>query len=111
MTTITRRLVVLEERRRRQPPPPPPSGFDATRLTSREQGELDELLAVLTPPHYGRRWDLDPLSVEELERLDELTRKGHGLPPAPPYPYMKHRDPGIGVCRCGGDRCGKAVTG
>ncbi len=105
--SIERRLIVLEERRRRRPAPPPPSTFDPSRLTMREQCELDQLLAHLAPLP-GEHRALDALTSEELERMNELVRKAHGLPPEPSYPYMRHRD--IGACRCAGDRCGKAVT-
>ena len=107
--SVNRRLAVLEERRRRQPPPRPPTPFDSSRLTMRQQAELDTLLAHLVPLP-GEHWALEELTTEELERMNELVRKAHGLAPEAPYPYMRHRDADIGPCRCAGDRCGKAVT-
>jgi len=98
--TLDRRLNRLQlVYRRREPPPVRATSFDAKRLSFAEQIELDDLLRPLAPLH-GERWDLDSLSVEQLERATELTRKAEGEGPPAAYHYMKHRDPGMGPCLC-----------
>lgn len=93
------RLLKLERRLPRRPPPSPASGFDPSRLTMREQYELDQLYAVLSPG-VGRRQALAALTDAQLERMTELTQKAEGVGPSAPYRFMKHRDPGIGECWC-----------
>ena len=110
MTTAQqRRLIVLEAHRRRRPPPPAPSTFDAARLRPRERHELDRLLAPHAP-RPGESWNLDGLSVEELEQVCALVRKGHGLPAPAPFAYMAHRPASLGPCWCAGDGCGRETA-
>ncbi len=99
MSQLDSRINKLRVVYRRREPPSVPSAFDPMRLSFAEQIELDDLLRPLAPLP-GERWDLDSLSVEQLERAAELTNKAEGLPPSPAYRYMKHRDPGIGPCLC-----------
>lgn len=98
MPSLDVRLVRLEQRRPRRPAPAA-SSFDPTRLTMREQWELDRLLAPLAPLP-GERWELGPLTDAQLDRSAALMDKAHGIPPSPAYRDMPHRDPGIGPCRC-----------
>jgi hypothetical protein len=93
------RLLKLERRLPRRPPPSPASGFDPSRLTMREQYELDQLLAQYEPG-LGRRQALAALTDEQLERMTELMRKAEGVGPSAPYRYMPHREPGSGPCWC-----------
>lgn len=95
------RLLTLERRIRPRPAPSPAlTTFDPTRLTMREQYELDQLLAVLHPLP-GERPDFDVLSDAQLERMSDLTNKAHGVEPSAPYMYMPHRDFSTGECLCG----------
>ncbi len=98
MSGTRTRLRLIEGRLPRRPAPPP-SSFDPARLGPREQGELDELLALATP-RPGARWDWSALSDEQLERTSDLVNKGHGIAASPAYYGMPHRPPGIGECRC-----------
>jgi hypothetical protein len=50
----------------------------------------------------GRRPDISALGDDDLERLDQLDRKGRGLPQDEPWAGMAHRGPEIGPCRCAG---------
>ena len=77
------------------PPAPSASSFDAERVDPFDHVALSSLIGF-----RDGEVDLDALSVEQLGRVEELTRKAHGLPPAPAYDYMPHRDPRIGPCRC-----------
>ncbi len=87
--------------RRREPPAASGAAFDPMRLTFGEQIELDDLLRHVAPlPGEGWGAALESLSVEELERAVELTRKGEGLAPTAPSRYMKHRPPTVGECWC-----------
>ena len=100
MSVTRTRLRLIEGRLARRPAPPPaPTGFDPYRLTPREMAELDELLA-LVPRRPGERWDLEPLTNDQLERMTELTEKAHGVPSSPAFFGMRHRDPGVGECKC-----------
>ena len=93
--TIRARLVRLEDRRRKQPSPPALVDFDERRLTDAERADLAEIRAAMEPVgavgNRFRRWDsaLEPLTCDQLDRLESLTRKATGVPPkAPPsYPY------------------------
>lgn len=109
MPTLETRLDRLRLVYRRPAPRTESSTFDPTRLTMREQYELDSLLAPLAPLP-GEHWDFGPLTDAQLERSAELTRKAHGTPPPPAYRYMLHRDPGIGPCRCADCERGPAPT-
>lgn len=80
-------------------PDPTASDFNVGRLSLSEQIELDDLVGHLTPVP-SQQWDFASLSLEQLERVAELTNKAKGKPPSPAYRYMKHRDPGIGPCLC-----------
>jgi len=99
MPTIGARLDRLRLVYHRPEPPAGPTTFDPTRLTMREQDELDTLLAPIAPLP-GERWNLEPLTAEQLDRSLDLMNKAHGVPPSPAYVGMRHRDPGIGPCRC-----------
>lgn len=98
MTTKTRLRLIEGHLSRRPVPPPAPTTFDSHRLTPREMAELDELLGPIAPLP-GERWDLKGLTLEQVERATDLMNKAHGIAPSPAYPYMAHRDPGIGPCR------------
>jgi hypothetical protein len=85
----------------RRETPSAPSPFDATRLSSAEQIELEGVLRNVEPlPGKGWGAALESLSNEALDRAVDLTRKAEGLAPTAPFLYMKHRDPGIGPCLC-----------
>ena len=74
--TLTRRLDRLATVRPRAVTVPATS-FDARRLSFAEQIELDDLLRPLAPLP-GERWDLEPLTLTQLERAHTLVAKGHG---------------------------------
>ncbi len=99
------RLLKLERRLPRRPPPSPAlAGFDSSRLTMREQYELDQLYAHLAPLP-GERPDFDVLTTPQVERMSQLTDKAYGVEPPRAYAYMRHRDAGSGPCLCGGATC------
>ena len=87
--TFDRRVRHLEViyRRRAATQPAPPSGFDAKRLDSCQQHELDLLLSRVeyrpdAPTRFGK-WDgLEELCTCALQRLRDLMATAHGLPPA-----------------------------
>lgn len=105
MPTLQTRLDRLRLVYRR--PEPRPSAFDAARLTPAEWEELDGILAPLATLS-GAPLPIDRLTDAQLDRACELSRKGDGLPPEPAYFGMRHRDAGIGPCRCAG--CERAPT-
>ena len=75
MTNLNRRVIHLEERRgrARQVVPSGPV-YDFSMLSPQEQGELDDLLALVEPlAHEERR---RPLTAGERARLDELWSRG-----------------------------------
>ena len=89
--TTDKRLGRLEAvyRRREAARPEPATGFDATRLDPCEQAELALLLerAEHGPRPAGvRTWAFAGLCDCLLDRASELTRKAHGLAPAPSAP-------------------------
>ena len=102
MTAIETRLVHLETVCQRPPPPAATADrdFDPARLAFAEQIEMDGLLALIEPAGRRGRPDYGALDDAQLERLADLDRKAHGIPPEPAYFGMAHRDPGIGPCRC-----------
>lgn len=55
----------------------PVTSFDPRRLSFAEQIELDDLLRPLAPLP-GERWNLEPLTIAQLERAHTLVAKGHG---------------------------------
>ena len=78
--SLDRRVGALEARP--SPPAPartaaPTSTFETARLSFAEQVELDDLLRPLAPLP-GEVWELDPLTVAQLERAHALVAKGHG---------------------------------
>ena len=82
------KLEVVYRRREAARPAPAPSGFDASRLTTCQQFELDVLLERVEycpdAPTRFAEWDgLAVLCVCRLQRLRDLTATAYGLPPVP----------------------------
>lgn len=80
MSSVLRRLEALEAK----VPKPPARGqgppMDLTRLTSDEQAELWSL-AAMVDWEAGHHPNMDALGGEQLNRLEDLCRKGWGLEP------------------------------
>lgn len=78
MPTMERRLDRLRRVSRR--PEPPPVTIVPGSLTSREEDELDQLLARVGRRANGRA-DFSALSDAEFARCDELYRRYTGVSP------------------------------
>lgn len=91
-----RRLATLEARAPARPAAIALDPVLLAGLTHEEAAEAARLWGRGRPCLRGRparpSWDLEDLSCAELDRLNALVRKGHGLPPEeqPDYPYMGH---------------------